>query len=203
MYRSYVPSTGPPSLVLCTMSINEGLGANSVLVKVYVPQRFTFHSRSPYHSGQGGIYATCFISFPESFPLRAHAASMKYRNREDTGASAASAPSPPNSQEKATKTSATGESCVQPNNGEISRRVCADGFHATVGPRVKLFTASPRVSLVVTFLYSISRPIFRRSLGRRMGVIIACEKPHSRPRSPVFSFSKNQFMAHSTCSPKS
>src|SRR4026208_2608164 len=83
----------------------------------------------------------------------------------------------------------------------MSRRVLAVGFHATVGPMTKLFNASPRVSFVVTFLYSISIPIFRRSLGRRIGVMAACEKPHSRPRSPVFSFSKNQFMAHSTCSP--
>src|SRR5262249_26419574 len=109
----------------------------------------------------------------------------------------------PNNQEKTTNTSATGESSVQPNKGEISRRVCAVGFHATVGPMVKLFNGSPRVSFVVTFLYSISMPIFRRSLGKRIGIMAACEKPHSRPRSPVFSFSKNQFIAHSTRSKKS
>ena len=52
-------------------------------------------------------------------------------------------------------------------------RVLAVGFHATVGPRTKLFTALPRVSFVVTFLYSISIPIFRRSLGKRTGIIAA------------------------------
>src|SRR5439155_14319843 len=112
------------------------------------------------------------------------------------GASA-SARSPPKSHEKATNTSATGESSVQPNKGEMSRRVCAVGFQATVGPITKLFSGSPRVSLVVTFLYSISKPTFSRSLGRKIGVITLWEKPHSRPRSPVFSFSKNQFIAHS------
>src|SRR5262249_25463579 len=102
------------------------------------------------------------------------------------------------SQEKATNTSATGAPAVQPNKGDMSKRVCAVGFHATVGPMVKLCNGSPRVSFVVTFLYSISMPTFRRSFGKRIGVIAACEKPHSRPRSPVFSFSKNQFIAHST-----
>ena len=68
----------------------------------------------------------------------------------DTGASAASAPSPPNSHEKATNTSATGDPSVNPNNGETSRRVCADGFHAMVGPMTKLCSGSPRVSLTVS-----------------------------------------------------
>src|SRR5205807_2580381 len=123
-------------------------------------------------------------------------------NREDTGASA-SARSLPKSQEKTTKTSATGESSVQPNKGETSSRVLAVGFHATVGPITKMFSGLPRVSLTVKFLYSISTPTFRRSLGNRMGVMTLWEKPHSRPRSPVFSFSKNQFMDHSKRSPKS
>src|SRR4029077_3412518 len=99
------------------MSTSEGLGANSVLVNAYVPQRFTFHSRSPYHSGHGGG-ATCFLSLSEF--LSARDTLLRQRNREDTGASA-SPRSPPKSQEKATKTSATGESCVQPNKGEMSR----------------------------------------------------------------------------------
>ena len=58
---------------------------------------------------------------------------------------------------------------MQPNKGEMSRRVCVVGFHATVGPMVKLCNGSPRVSLTVKFLYSISMPTFRRSLGKRTG----------------------------------
>src|SRR6266566_2305662 len=97
------------------------------------------------------------------YPRGSHSIRDRRTNR-DMGASA-SARSPPNNHEKATNTSATGESSVQPNSGETSRRVLAVGFHATLGPITKLFRGSPRVSLVVKFLYSISKPTFRRSLG--------------------------------------
>src|SRR5438128_207210 len=35
---------GVTSLVLCTTSVSQRLGLYSVLVKAYVPHRFTFHS---------------------------------------------------------------------------------------------------------------------------------------------------------------
>ena len=174
-----------------------------MFVNAYVPHRFTFHSRSPYHSRARRHVGDLLHFFSRILAGTGVGDVGEITEARGYWRFAASAPSPPNSQEKATKTSATGALAVQPNKGEMSRRVCAVGFHARVGPMVKLCNGSPRVSLTVVFLYSISMPTFRRSLGRRIGVITACEKPHSRPRSPVFSFSKNQFMAHSTCSQKS
>ncbi len=78
---------------------------------------------------------------------------------------------------------------MQPNKGEMSSRVCAVGFHATVGPMMKLCNGSPRVSLTVVFLYSISMPTFRRSLGRRIGVISGLrETPFPSAIARIFFF---------------
>jgi len=80
---------------------------------------------------------------------------------------------------------------------ETSKRVLCVVRKAAVGPMTKVCCGSPRVSLTVKFLYSISTPTFNCSRGSRIGVMTLWANPHSRPRSPVFSFSKNQFIAHS------
>src|SRR5205823_1171954 len=112
-------------------------------------------------------------------------------------------PPGPNNIEKTTNTCARGESSVQPKSGETSKRVLLVGFHAIVGPITKLLSGWPRVSLSVKLRYSISTPVLSRSCSSQIGVIALCANPHSRPRSPPISCSKNQFIAHSIRSPKS